>query len=322
MANLAIAPTAPLMMPVNTTTQQPATKTNPTGTPGTQTGAPITMTSPTSGIPNLPNAPLPTSPYPTAGPLPPVLPLGDPKVTLPSGGTGTAPKAPTPTPTLPTSPVSGGGGTLTANPIPIPITEPAPTIPQAPTPTPQTTSTAPASGGMAPIAPTPLPNIPTSPASINTTQFSQGGYTGPSPSSIGALSSFLQGGPEIDRVALAKDLLAQFDPLTEAGFREDLRDATGQAAGMGQLGSGMWRTGLSNIAADRSRERDAYGRQVMNAALTGSIEDFYRNVGIAQQQQGFAAEQQAAQFAQSFAQRQQNLAERVSSGQIDRKSVV
>lgn len=276
---------------------------------------PVTMTSPTSGVPTLPNAPLPGGAgSPT--PLPSVLPAGDPKnfggpsapqTPTPVGTTaptGITPQAPTPIGQV-TPPSTGIGGTA-----PVPVSAPA--VPQA----------AP-SGSVAPVAPTPLaastsgpgPASPTPPP-LNTGMLSGTPYTGATPASVGSLSSFQQSGPNIDRVGIAKDLLAQFDPLTEAKFRDDQRAVTGQAAGLGQLGSGMWRGSLANVAADRAQQRDAYSRQVQDAALTGSIDDFYKDVGIAQQQQGFSAQQQESSFAQSFAQRQQDLSEKVASGQL------
>lgn len=275
------------------------------------------------------------TPVPT-GPTP----YQDPHLPIQSGGTLTTSQP------GPTTPTASPGPTLTPK---TPTTIPTSTATTTPTLTPKTPTTVPTTPVSAPASNPPVllppstttgapPTIPstalsslgnaifqgpiplpggTSPTPVaNTSQFTGTPFSGPSPSSIGSLQSYLQGGPNIDRVGIAKDLLAQFDPLTDAQFKGDLRNATLGAAARGNLGSGNYRTSLGDIVANRAQQRDAYARQLMDAAQTGSIDDFYKNVGIAQQQQGFAAGQQQTAFGQSLAQRQQDLQEKVQSGQM------
>ena len=72
----------------------------------------------------------------------------------------------------------------------------------------------------------------------------------------------------------------------------------------------MNRTRLGNVQSDFERTKSGLENNLLNAATTGSIEDMYRNIGIAQQQQGFQADQQKTAFGQNFSLQQLSDAER------------
>lgn len=159
-------------------------------------------------------------------------------------------------------------------------------------------------GGKAPQAPTPLPTGPA---------------PGTTPYTPGAPSSFAPGvnltatnpsndlrgqtitpGPTADRNAIAQTYETNWNNQTAPQFNADLKGATSQAAGAGQLGSGQLRTSLGNLAYNRDVNRNAQEGNFMNSALEGSIGDAYKNVGIAQQQQGFQSDLQNRGFQQGI----------------------
>lgn len=114
-------------------------------------------------------------------------------------------------------------------------------------------------------------------------------------------SQLITPGPATDRYAIAQDQLKNYNDATQPYYQSALRDATSQAAGAGQLGSGQLRTSLGNLANQRNLQLETQGNSFLNDALTGSINDAYTNVGIAQQQQGFQAGQQNQSFNQGLA---------------------
>ncbi len=107
----------------------------------------------------------------------------------------------------------------------------------------------------------------------------------------------------VDRQKLAEDSLKSWatnvgDPQYEA----NLRDAQRHAFGAGRGVSGQLRTNLGNVESDYGRTKANMASTLMNAATNGSIEDLYRNIGIAQQQQGFQNTQQQQAFGNSLQQ--------------------
>lgn len=92
-------------------------------------------------------------------------------------------------------------------------------------------------------------------------------------------------GPTADRNRIAQNQVDTWNASSEPQFQADLRSATSQAAGAGQLWSGQLRTSLGNLAYNRDVQRNAAQSNYLGAAQTGSISDAYQNVGIAQQQQ-------------------------------------
>lgn len=108
-------------------------------------------------------------------------------------------------------------------------------------------------------------------------------------------------GPTADRFKLAQDQWANFDRATAPQYQASLRDALRAGAAAGGLGSGQLRTSLGDLANQRALALDTQRTGLLNEALGGSIEDAYRNVGIAQQQQGFQQGQQQQAFGNELA---------------------
>ena len=173
--------------------------------------------------------------------------------------------------------------------------------------------------------PVKAPSAPTTPAPLslatgnqtagNTTQ-----YASVMPHTPGGAGNYLgqtiQPGPSVDRIALAQ---RAWDASVAAGapaYESALRSAKSEAAGVGQLGSGMLRTRIGDLGLARQRDMDQQRQQLMNDAITGSISDQYQNLGIAQQQQGFQAAQQTTDFAQRLAEKQQGLAGTLGLGNL------
>lgn len=123
-------------------------------------------------------------------------------------------------------------------------------------------------------------------------------------------------GAGVDRLALAKSNFENFAKSTDPEYQATLREANQAGAGAGQLGSGMLRGRLGDIATTRSRDLQTAATSNLNNATSGSIEDAYRNIGIAQQQQGVQIGQQQTAFDQQ--QRTQALQEALKNGDFQR----
>lgn len=107
-------------------------------------------------------------------------------------------------------------------------------------------------------------------------------------------------GPTANRMDIANTYEQNWNNQTAPQYQADLRGATSQAAGAGQLGSGQLRTSLGNLAYNRDVQRQGQESNFLNTALNGTIGDAYNNVGIAQQQQGFQAGLQNQGFQQGL----------------------
>lgn len=105
-------------------------------------------------------------------------------------------------------------------------------------------------------------------------------------------------GPTASRLGVANQYLQNWQQSTEPQYQADLRSATQQAAGAGQLGSGQLRTSLGDLAYNRNLQDQTQASNFYNTALNNSIQDAYNNVGIAQQQQAFQAGLQNQTFNQ------------------------
>lgn len=77
----------------------------------------------------------------------------------------------------------------------------------------------------------------------------------------------------VDRVALAKDLLSQFDDAQLPEHELALRKLTEQYAARGGGRSGQLRTAYGDEDLARQRDRDLMKRQLISDALEGSIQD-------------------------------------------------
>lgn len=181
-------------------------------------------------------------------------------------------------------------GTLTGG-APAAATPTLPTAPAAPAATPSALPTAPSTAPAVPTLPQSTPAATPAPASLSLAAPAAAATpTAPAP---------------VDRLALAKsanDIFAQSD---QRQFAADLRQAQQVAAGGGQLGSGMLRGKLGDVALTHSSAVDADLAQRLNAAQTGEIAD---------QQQAF--ENQIATSNLSLAQKTEALNEAVQTGQL------
>lgn len=102
--------------------------------------------------------------------------------------------------------------------------------------------------------------------------------------------------PGADRYQQAMSQWDAWQKSTNPQYQAANRDALRQAAAGGSLGSGMLNTSLGDLAANRQLQMDTQKQNFLSQALTGSIEDAFRDVGIAQQQQGFQKGQQDTAF--------------------------
>lgn len=96
----------------------------------------------------------------------------------------------------------------------------------------------------------------------------------------------------VDRIALAADAWASFAKASDPYYQKSLRDATSNAAGRGQIGSGQLRTSLGDLSHQRQLELDTARDNLIRQATEGSIADattaFQQQLAIAQQ--GLAGE--------------------------------
>lgn len=109
----------------------------------------------------------------------------------------------------------------------------------------------------------------------------------------------------VDRVKLnQQSLQSTIDNILHPALDAASRDVAARSFGAGRGVSGMNRTAQGNLASDYGRQIADLTNQSNTNAVGGSIEDMYRNLGIAQQQQGFQAGQQQNAFGQSLAEQQ------------------
>lgn len=107
-------------------------------------------------------------------------------------------------------------------------------------------------------------------------------------------------GPMANRVSIANSDLQNWQQQQAPIYQENLRNATQQAAGAGQLGSGQLRTSLGDLAYNQNQATNAAMGNFTNQALQGSIGDAYQNVQQADQQQAFQAGLQNQGFNQGL----------------------
>lgn len=107
-------------------------------------------------------------------------------------------------------------------------------------------------------------------------------------------------GPTANRMGIANTYEQNWNNMTAPQYQADLRSATSQAAGAGQLGSGQLRTSLGDLAYNRGVQQSGQEGNFLNTALQGTIGDAYQNAGIAQQQQQFQAGLQNQTFNQGL----------------------
>lgn len=130
------------------------------------------------------------------------------------------------------------------------------------------------------------------------------------------LSKTITPGAGVDRLALATSNLKNYNEATDPEYKASINEAAQGGAAAGQIGSGMLRTRIGDLALARTRDLSTQGTKFLNDATAGSIDDSYRNIGIAQDQQKFQAGQQQTAFDQ--AQRQTAMDEALRSGDFQR----
>lgn len=86
----------------------------------------------------------------------------------------------------------------------------------------------------------------------------------------------------VDRLALAKKMLADWQSSTSDEYKHDIDLATQAAAAAGQGRSGMLRTQYGNLADRRASQTDAMSSKLLNDAVSGSIDDSFRKAGVLQ----------------------------------------
>lgn len=137
-----------------------------------------------------------------------------------------------------------------------------------------------------------------------------GVQTTPTTPQTALTNSTISVGPTVDRFKIARDQLAASRAASEPQYEHDLRTANENAFGAGRGVSGMLRTDRGNINDARESTLAKQESDLLNGALTGTINDAYNNAGIAQQQQGFEAGQQQTAFNQNYATQQLSDSER------------
>ena len=106
----------------------------------------------------------------------------------------------------------------------------------------------------------------------------------------------IQRTPAQDRFAIAQQRFDDFVRSSEPQYQAALRQANRLGAAQGRLGSGSLRSDFGNLARDRGTLMRTMGNEFLRNALEGKIEDQFRDIGIAQQQQGFQNQQQQQAF--------------------------
>lgn len=112
-------------------------------------------------------------------------------------------------------------------------------------------------------------------------------------------NSTITPGQMADRQALARQSFSDFTNATDPAYQAALRSATQASAAAGGLGSGMLRTSYGNLENNRAQQLDTAKNQFLTAADQGSIDDAWKAIQLAQQQQQFQSGQQGTAFNQN-----------------------
>lgn len=109
-------------------------------------------------------------------------------------------------------------------------------------------------------------------------------------------------GNTADPVQQALAAWQTFQQATDPQYKASLRDAVRMASSGGAIGSGALNTSIGDIASTRANALDTARQSLLENALGTKNENAYRDVGIAQQQQGFQNQQQTQAFNQALQQ--------------------
>lgn len=212
---------------------------------------------------------------------------------------------PSPNPVLTPSPVGGGMGPMNKP------TNPLNTGPTRNEFAPQRAGRNPTGGnvpvaGVAPVIkpmmPVPLDtgtgpittNAPTD-APTDDTLTTGGGFPRTDPNNPLTMQTIARQAAQ-DRFKIAQDRFNTFVESTDPQYKAALRDANRYGAATGRLGAGSLRTDFGNLANQRDLQLRTQGNTFLQNALEGTIDDQFRDIGIAQQQQGFQNQQQQQAF--------------------------
>lgn len=190
-------------------------------------------------------------------------------------------------PTL--APDSKPNGTDMTTGLPMPTLTPTPQQTQPLTPIPATPQAAP---GVSEVTP---PSLQPMPVGNPQAQPQAGGFPMTDPNDP-LTKRTIQRDPLVDRFNLAQDRFNTFVQSTDPQYQAALRQANRYGAATGRLGSGDLRTDFGNLAQQRDLQMRTAQNQFLQDALGGTIDDQFRDIGIAQQQQGFQAGQQQQAF--------------------------
>jgi hypothetical protein len=122
--------------------------------------------------------------------------------------------------------------------------------------------------------------------------------------------------PTANRMDLAKQYTATQDQQLQPYFQRDLRDATSNAAAKGQLGSGQLRSSLGDVVNQYANARQTGAQNFYTSELDNAINDAYKNVAQANQQQAFQAGLQNQTFGQDLARYQAGVSGDPSATQL------
>lgn len=223
------------------------------------------LPAPAAAPPQTSSAKNPNGAYLTSGAAPSAPPIA---ASSPAGGRpGTTPDTRGPTP----------GGPL---PIPLPTTPTTGSI---------AGTSGPGNAGGVPIGPASGPQVPGTGAPM--AAGANSGVPGVSLTGINPDDSLLNKtitpSNSVDRFGLAQNKFDAFAKSTDPAYQATLRDTNRYNFGAGRGVSGMARNSIGDVATQRMNALDTQRTGFLTDALTGSIDDLYKNIGVAQQQQGF-----------------------------------
>lgn len=217
------------------------------------------------GISNTEGAPSSVGNGVTPAPLPPIAPVGGTDVARGPSAPSVLQAGSAPAPGYTPPPIADGAGTFGGVP-PVPSVAPVGT-PVAPAPTT-------AANGVLGSSVATTPTDPNNPLTAST----------------------ISRAPGTDRFKTALDQWNQWNASTNPAYEASLRDANRMAAAGGAIGSGQLQTSIGDLAANRALAQDTQRNTYLDKALEDSIGDAFKDVGIAQQQQGFQKGQEDTAF--------------------------
>jgi hypothetical protein len=156
----------------------------------------------------------------------------------------------------------------------------------------QVSANPPSAPSVAPLNPTPVaPVAPITPP-VNPAANVPGASVAPIDPTNDLRSTSVLPDQGVDRYQLAQDRFKTFSDSTDPEYQASLREANTAAAGAGQLGSGMLRTRLGDLALSRTRDLDTNKQHFLQDALEGSIGDARSNRDEVRGERGYQVGQE------------------------------